>query len=383
MMDDDNFDDIVAGFYRAAQGACGWQGAIRAFQESMDAWAIHLHAVDLAQRRVVYSYAAARSPPEAEVDYVRTYHRIDPRANLAIQREPGAWFNCWERFDERYVAASPFYQEFLIPYGGRYVSGVKLIEDGSRVVVLGVHRGLGDARLSLDEQQTCKRLARHLTDALRVHHDRLARAHQMLLGSELLARLRAAVVLLDEERRMLHVNAAARSLIASSDVLAQSGDRLFCRRTTDDTALAMGLRELLREPRAAVPCTSDKLYVRASSPCGGTTIGLYLYALRPAETLRVFGEQPLAMLVLQEAGSPLELDPFVVAAAFDLTPAEARVAVAAAQGASPKEIAHAHAVSTSTVRSQLAAIFHKTGTTRQAQLVSVLCSLPSGALGLN
>jgi sensor histidine kinase regulating citrate/malate metabolism len=74
----------------------------------------------------------------------------------------------------------------------------------------------------------------------------------MLLGSELLARLRACVVLIDEERRLLHVNQAASSLLGSSDVMAQSDDRLFCRRTIDDNALAMGLRELLRENRSAV-----------------------------------------------------------------------------------------------------------------------------------
>lgn len=107
-------------------------------------------------------------------------------------------------------------------------------------------------QLSWDELQICQRLARHLTDALRLQRDRLAHARHMLPGSELLARLRACVVLIDEERRLLHVNQAASSLLGSSDVMAQSDDRLFCRRTIDDNALAMGLRELLRENRSAV-----------------------------------------------------------------------------------------------------------------------------------
>jgi hypothetical protein len=74
---------------------------------------------------------------------VRTYRRVDPRANLAIETPPGVWFNCWDRFDDDFVARSAFYQDFLIPYGGRYASGAKLIEEGNQVVMLGVHRGLG------------------------------------------------------------------------------------------------------------------------------------------------------------------------------------------------------------------------------------------------
>ncbi|HWC64065.1 MAG TPA: helix-turn-helix transcriptional regulator [Rhizomicrobium sp.] len=53
-----------------------------------------------------------------------------------------------------------------------------------------------------------------------------------------------------------------------------------------------------------------------------------------------------------------------------LTPAESRVALALARGAKPADIAAAHGVTVSTVRSQLKAIFRKTGTCSQAQLVA-------------
>ena len=120
----------------------------------------------------------------------------------------------------------------------------------------------------------------------------------------------------------------------------------------------------------------DKIFIRAQSAHDGTTLGLYLYALRPKETLRAFGDQPVAMLVCHEPGKRIELDPFVIAAAFDLTPGEARVAVATGQGLTAEQIARANAVSINTVRSQLRSIFDKTGTARQAELVSVLAGLP-------
>ena len=60
---------------------------------------------------------------------------------------------------------------------------------------------------------------------------------------------------------------------------------------------------------------------------------------------------------------------------FDLTPAEARLACRLARGDSLEQVAQALDVKMTTARSQLAAIFAKTGTCRQAQLVAILSRL--------
>jgi DNA-binding CsgD family transcriptional regulator len=58
--------------------------------------------------------------------------------------------------------------------------------------------------------------------------------------------------------------------------------------------------------------------------------------------------------------------------AFQLTPAEARVAVYLASGAALKDYAEEFGVTYNTVRAQLRAIFEKTDTHRQAELVRLL-----------
>lgn len=382
-MIDDNFDDIVAGFYRAANGTIGWVDALVPFRRAVSAFAIYLFAVDLSQGLVTFSYNASDVSAETELDYIRTYHRIDPRANLVIGLPPGEWVHCWERFDDDFVAKDRFYQEFLIPYGGRYVSGVKLLQDESVCVLLGVHRGIGSHKLDTGEISVCKRLARHLTDALVAYRANMQHRQQGLLGMELLTRLRAPVALIDEQRCVQHANPAAQALLANNPAVVESSGRLYCRRSVDDSALLVGLRQLLLKDHSCFgEPPADKLFLRASAPSGDKTLGLYLYALQPQNTLHAFGDIPLAMVLFHAPGGHLELDPFVVAAAFDLTPGEARVAVATAHGASPDQIACQHAVSVHTVRSQLKTIFSKTGTARQADLVSLLAGLPMAALGL-
>lgn len=57
---------------------------------------------------------------------------------------------------------------------------------------------------------------------------------------------------------------------------------------------------------------------------------------------------------------------------FDLTEAEARLALHVATGSSLKEFADARGVSRNTVRNQLQIVFQKTGVRRQANLVRLL-----------
>jgi DNA-binding CsgD family transcriptional regulator len=60
---------------------------------------------------------------------------------------------------------------------------------------------------------------------------------------------------------------------------------------------------------------------------------------------------------------------------FDLTPAEARLAQSLTRGDSLDEVAQALNIKMTTARTQLAAIFGKTRTCRQAQLVAILSRL--------
>lgn len=62
----------------------------------------------------------------------------------------------------------------------------------------------------------------------------------------------------------------------------------------------------------------------------------------------------------------------VIQALFDLTPAEARIANLLAGGATINEIALTSNTTRGTVRNQLKSVFHKTGVSRQADLMSLL-----------
>ena len=369
-------DDVVASFYRAASGQLAWGEALKSFQQLIDAWLVQVQGIDFSQVAVTFSYEVGPCPPEAVLDYLCNWHRFDPRARLVMELGEGEWVNCHEHFDDAFVARSAFYQEFLIPYGGRYVSGTQLFRQGDEVVMLGVHRGRHSPPLNGDEIICCKRLARHLAEAMRLDRAQRKRAPQANLGVELVNRMRTPIVLIDDHRHLHHANTAAREILASGDTLIDRGGQLGCRSSGDEKSFVMALRQLnlAGDSYLTTGPSSNHAFLHIGPRGGG--IGLFLHAIRPQPTLGSFGGQPLAMGIIHDPTARPELDPFVVAASFDLTPAEARVAVALARGASVADIAARHAVSTHTVRSQVKSVLFKTGTGRQAELVSLLAALP-------
>ncbi|MGY2051834.1 helix-turn-helix transcriptional regulator [Methylobacterium sp. JK268] len=86
-------------------------------------------------------------------------------------------------------------------------------------------------------------------------------------------------------------------------------------------------------------------------------------------------EDPPTLLLLLDLDHTALPSTDAMERAFGLTPAEARLAVHLARGATLAEVAEQHGLSVHTVRTQLAAVFGKTGTGRQAELVALVLRL--------
>jgi DNA-binding CsgD family transcriptional regulator len=95
--------------------------------------------------------------------------------------------------------------------------------------------------------------------------------------------------------------------------------------------------------------------------------------------LPVLGDDgPQSVLMLLDLETAPEGNSFALQRIFRLSPAEARLALSLARGATLAEAAEAYGVSVATARAQLKAIFQKTGVRRQVGLVlliSRLCAL--------
>jgi len=369
------YDAIVQSIYRASAGLAPWLAALEGAAHAFDAWAVQLLGVDKRSGTVTFSYEAGRAPPESGLDYMRTYHRIDPRVALQRPWPVKKWLACQEHFDDAYVATSPFYQDFLIPYGGRYLFGAKLIEDDACIVLLGHLSRFGKPPLDGDQRAAFERIGEHIAQAFDIQRHLSRVAERDALGFALLDRLRQPVVLLDPNRRITFSSEAAKAILRRGDVIYDHEGTLACRSTESDLDLTLAMRELALAPinsNDARKAPLDRRPIRLRRGMGPQILAGTLLALRPKDVMGAFGRSPQALLTIYEPGVASEVDPFLLATTFDLTPAEGRVAARLASGLTLEAIAREFNISIWTVRSQLKSVFEKTGTNRQADLVRLL-----------
>lgn len=179
------------------------------------------------------------------------------------------------------------------------------------------------------------------------------------------------LLLLDQQRRMVHANQAATVLLEGDYPLMLVGRSLHARNKRDVTELnaaiqgaaVRGLRKLLR----------------LGSEPSGTSVSVvplreFGDAFVSARSGAQDGSAVLLMLGKQPAGNELALECF--ARTNGLSPTEVRVLKALCIGLQPSEVANRHGVAMSTVRTQIGNVRAKTGTASIRDLLRRVAELP-------
>ena len=263
------------------------------------------------------------------------------------------------------VMASPLFKDFLMPWGISRIMAVMLDKRGSERLGL-ILPGPGDRDLA-PLKRGLRVLAPHMQRAMRIS-DRLADL-QLAQGAAQTAADQSpfGVVSLDADLRILSANARVARFEEIGLIAVANG--LFHFRNTGTQQI---LNEFSRKPPPA------GIAFQAHTP-DGSDIPVLGARITPQSAQVIGGTMKGASIILTIGSGPGET-PVVeinrVAQWFGLTPAEARLTVALAEGATLQDYAAERATSLNAVRFLLKNIFRKTGTNSQAQLTARLARLP-------
>ncbi|MES2414990.1 MAG: helix-turn-helix transcriptional regulator [Pseudomonadota bacterium] len=366
-------DSIFSDFYAAAAGRLDWRKPFSELSRLMDLWGVQVIGVDKKTGGLIFSAEGGRASPESALDYMRSFHLVNPRIDPALATPADQWMHCHEHFNDAYVASSAFYQDFLIPYGGRYLSGTKLIDNDEVLFMLGIMRGHGSSPLGPDDLPLLQRIKHHLTEAFSNFVHMRETYVEAGMGKELLNQFDYPMLLIDEMRGIWHGNRSGKRMLLAGDTVMDKAGVLVCRDRQSDNELTEIIHSLqLNSPGGSNPV---KRAMSITNNNGRQCLA-FVSVLRPEQTMGAFGNASRALIVLHDSGNTRALDPFILAECFDLTPAEARVAVQIAGGANAKEIAQNQSIALPTVRTHIQRVMEKTGVDRQVDLVRVLMALP-------
>lgn len=320
--------------------------------------------------------------PAAMAEYITHFHAEDVLLDVTIEREAelaGRALRVRDLVDERRFHGSEFFNDFLQRNAiSDALCSVMLdpAEPPGRSPLLRFYRPPDAPQFSGAEARRMQACLPHIQRALRLRAAIVRQVQTAPIWAEsLIEQLPAGVFVLDGRRRVVHANRAARAIVDAHDGLCLREGTL--RAPMSGTARA--LDAAVAASLSALPIGTD---LRIPRPGPGAEWLLSVCPLSREGANRAWGDTAArAWVYVADPVANSEGLPRRLGALFGLTPAECRVASALLAGLSLGDIAEAHRVSVTTVRTQVQAVFARLGVRRQAELASLLrgiVGLPGG-----
>lgn len=265
------------------------------------------------------------------------------------------------------LRASVYYKEFMSLMPAEHFMGC-VLSDGSDASLappmhLSFFRPPGTDDFSDAEVADLAGFYPHIHRAFELHWEHRSTQEQLSVFHQSLDGMDFGVLFVDPANRVRHANAAAKTMVGNMDWIPLLGG--LTTRIPAEGELARLMQACALGHGGAISLGPDhkRMFVLAL-PLAQTVI-------TPAGETRA---SVMLMLIDPQKRPEAALD-FVVRA-FGLSRAEARLLPLLFENRTPADIAQTLDIKISTVRSQLSAIFAKTGTTRQQELIRLLGTLP-------
>jgi DNA-binding CsgD family transcriptional regulator/PAS domain-containing protein len=210
--------------------------------------------------------------------------------------------------------------------------------------------------------------------ALAISHLLDLQRAETIAAAEVLERNTNGVVTLDRAGRILFANRAALAMAAAADAFMFAPDGMKALRAPDDGALQRLIHAATR-PAPGTAARGGALRLKRRS--GGRDYAVLVAPLAAPAAASLFAHfMPAATVLITDTNASRAALPNYLDQLYGLTQAELRVADRIVRGDVPKQAAAALGISVKTVRDHLEMLFRKTGTSRQADLLRLLLSLP-------
>jgi DNA-binding CsgD family transcriptional regulator len=254
--------------------------------------------------------------------------------------------------------------ELLRPRGFGWVVGTVILAPSDDVLAFSMERRLVDGPVEDKAVVELNALRPHLARAaLMSARLRLARAQGMTESLTTMG-LPSAVLLADGR------------VVAASPLFEKIGGQIVSRAFGRIGLVDAGANTLLSEAIANLSTSECQFGARSIAvPSDGDNAAMVVHLIPVRRSAHdVFGPA-MGILVATPLGSSQTLPDDLLNGLFDLSPAEIRAANGLLEGKTIDDLAASLGLSRETIRTQVKAVFAKTGTARQSDLVSLLANV--------
>jgi DNA-binding CsgD family transcriptional regulator/PAS domain-containing protein len=319
--------------------------------------------------------------PNVQPEFLEYYHLIDPKVPQFLQHPELKIAYDYQTIPEQEMDHHEYFDWLRRTCDARYhlCGFFRSNLSPGLIITLGMARHARKGHVDQKEIEFFSFLYQHFERALQISF-RLGQSTAMANASlQALDTHPVALVLLDRQGQVQFANTAARTLTRDPDGLRLSGHGITLPRHSDQQRL----QELITCAIATSMGVglSNGGMMSVSRGMGRRPLSITVAPLSGTNGLFEIGK-PCAIVLIADPEKSQTLPEDHLRLLYGLTKAEAKLAVLLVTGISLEQAAEQLTISRNTVRTELAHIFDKTNTRRQAELVRLLMnSAPVIAIG--
>jgi len=369
MISAENLSRLLRTLYGAPQSPGLWPQFLRELSEmlSLTGAAILYHDLEHAAHSVQLSSSECCEWRDLYASY---YGKLDAWRDPFLKLAEGEFGFGDDLCPPETIKRTEFYNDFLTKFDIRLFGAVATIKRPNHVEHISLYQSWKGKSPTRDAVDVMALVFPHLRCALELRRKFVDLDAKNSLLDSALNELSTGVLVVDRSGSVLLMNRSAENLLKAAEGLLIRGRRLRASILTESAQL-----ETLMSRAATIACE------KGTAP-GGTVL-ISRTARRPltvtiAPLLRPATTLPTNAVAIAFIRDPEhEVQPCIdfLERNYRLTPAEARVTVLLISGHSLKEVSGLCGVTHNTVRSQLKAIFLKTGVRRQSELMLLVGKL--------
>jgi DNA-binding CsgD family transcriptional regulator len=299
-------------------------------------------------------------------EYLTHYSKIDPFRVIQEKAPSGTLARVTECLPQSGLRSDEWYNDWVLKSGVSDILGAKLHESPSHMVIVGLHRAVGDVSPDPWDLGAVRALLPFLCNAASLHLGLIDMGYRSAIMRGSLDHGAAGVMFTDKNGRVIETNQAAERILRLADGLTIRNGLICARRSSETAKLAKLIAQATTGGRPAGGC----LLI-------GRDGGRPAYIVRIAPVTAGLGSYDLPMaMVLVSAPDDNRVSESELSELYGLSPAECRLAMAVAFGKRLSDLTTEFGVQITTLRTQLSSILKKCEVERQSDLVRLISNFP-------
>jgi DNA-binding CsgD family transcriptional regulator/PAS domain-containing protein len=360
-----DFSGLVESVYKGPLESPPWKTFLESMKGLLSASFTVIILRPAAPERPPVLVVAGPASVEATEAYNTRFFEMDPFVGLPPDRVVTAI----DLIGERQWLDGTFYREYMQPLDILHILGVDLVTSEGEHCGFRATRSHAQPAFSAQDKALCQLVLPHLKQAVHLHSHMDLIESERRLFSGAIERLQVGTVTLDAKGAILSINEEAAAILAEKDGIRLTGGALQAEYKEENTKLQRLTNSALAGHAGQAPTVIEAIAI--TRPSGRSKLSVLIRTLPEGEWSDGKGQPRVAVFLRNPESKGLgSLD--IVRRLFDLTHAEASLALLLANGLTLDEAAEQLNVRRNTARAHLRSIFSKMGVTRQTELVRLV-----------